>query len=83
MREDERELGKAAPLGAGLVVDLILGVFEEPHRLFALVHEVLHEEAEKLVIVEEGDVLLVALEHGAQVLVGVGENVQDERRAVL
>ena len=83
VREDERELGEAAPLGAGLVVDLILGILEEPHRLFALVHEVLHEEAEKLVIVEKGDVLLVALEHGAQVLVRVGEDVQDERRAVL
>ena len=83
MREDEREFGEAASLRAGLVEYLLLGVLEQPHRLLALVHEVLHEDTEELVLVEERHVLLVVLEHDAQMLVRVGQDVQDERRAVL
>ena len=83
MGEDEGELRETPSLGARLVEYLLLGVFEQADRLLALVHKVLHEDAEELVLVQKGHVLLVVLEHDAEVLVGVGQNVQDKRGTVL
>ena len=82
MREYQRQLREAASIGARLVEDLLLRVFEQADRLLALVHEVLHEDAEELVLVQERHVLLVVLEDDAEMLVGVGEDVQDEWRTV-
>ena len=83
MTEDEAQFRQAPPRGRRLVVYLLFGLLEEPDGLLAFVHQVLNEEAKVLVVVQKGNIFLVALEYHAQLLVRVREDVQDEGRAVL
>ena len=83
MAKDEAHLGQTPPVRALLVEYLVLGLLEQPHGLPALVHEVLYEYPEVLVVVQERYVVLVLPEYRPQELVRVGEDVQDEGRAVL
>ena len=83
MAKDEAKLGQTAPIGARLVVDFVLGVFEETNRLLALVHEILHEQFEVLVVVQEADIVFVLFENDAKMLIGVWQYVEYERWTVL
>ena len=83
MTENEAQLGETAPIGTRLVVDFVLRVFEETNRLLALVHEVLHEELEVLVVVQKRDVVFVFFENDTKVLIGVWQYVEYERWTVL
>lgn len=66
-----------------LLVHLLLGLLEKAHGLLRLVGQVLHDHAEVLVLPEDVHFALIPGHNGAQVLVGVRQQVQDVRRAVL
>ena len=83
MTKYETQFSEGPPVTRGLIVNLLLRFFEELSRLFTLVHEVFHEYLEVVIVVEEVELSLVVFEDLSQVLVGLGEDVQDEWRRVL
>lgn len=70
-------------MGICLVVYLVLCLSEKTDRLLALVHQVLHEDLEVLVLVQKLNAVFIVPEDLAQVLVRIREDVQDERGRVL
>lgn len=66
-----------------LLVHPLLGLLEQAHGLLGLVAQVLHEDAEVLVLPQDLHLAFVAGQEGAKVLVGVGQQVQDVWGAVL
>ena len=66
-----------------LLVHAFLGLLEQAHSLLDLIGQVLHHYPEVLVLPQGLHLALVAGEDGAQVLVGVWQQVQDVGRAVL
>ena len=83
MAEDQTQFCETSARGRGIVENFILCFLEKTCGLFAFVHEVLDKELEELVVVQERDVVLVLLEDSPKVLVGVREDIQNERRTVL
>lgn len=61
----------------------LLGLLKKAHGLLRLVGQVLHDHAEILVLPEDLHLALVPRQDGAEVLVGVRQQVQDVGRAVL
>lgn len=66
-----------------LLVHALLPLLEQADGLFGLLGQVLHEDPEVLVLPQSLHFALVAGQDGAQVLVGVWQQVQDVRGAVL
>ena len=66
-----------------LLVHALLSLLEKADGLLGLLGQVLHEDAEILVVAERLHLSLVAGQDGAKVLVGVWQQVQDVRWAVL
>lgn len=66
-----------------LLVHAFLSLLEQADGLFGLLGEVLHEDPEVLVLPQSLHFTFVARQDGAQVLVGVWQQVQDVRGAVL
>lgn len=66
-----------------LLIHPLLGLLEQAHGLLGLVAQVLHEDAEVLVLPQDLHLAFVAGQDGAKVLVGVGQQVQDVGGAVL
>lgn len=66
-----------------LLVHAFLALLEQADGLLGLLGEVLHEDPEVLVVPQHLHFALVARQDGAQVLVGVWQQVQDVRGAVL
>ncbi len=83
MAEDEAELGEVSPVVGILVEHLLLAFLEELDGLLALAHQVLDEDLKVLFIVEGHHVILILGGNEAQVLVGIGQNVEDEWRGIL
>lgn len=67
-----------------LLVHPLLPLFEQPDGSFGFLHQAVDVDFEVLVLAELGQplVLLVFAQDETQVLVGVGQDVQDVRRAV-
>lgn len=66
-----------------LLVHALLALLEQADGLLGLLGQVLHEDPEVLVVSQGFHLALVARQDGAQVLVGVGQQVQDVGGAVL
>lgn len=66
-----------------LLVHALLALLEQANGLLGLLGQVLHEDSEVLVVSQSFHLALVARQDGAQVLVGVGQQVQDVGGAVL
>lgn len=81
--EDETELGEVATVVRVLVEHLHLSLLEQLYGLLALSHQIIDEDVEVLVGVEDVHLVLVLGVDQVQSLVGVGQDVEDEGRAVL
>lgn len=66
-----------------LLIHPLLGLLEQAHGLLGLVAQVLHEDAEILILPQDLHLAFVAGQDGAKVLVGVRQQVQDVRGTVL
>ena len=66
-----------------LLVHPLLAVFKQADGLLGFLGQVLHEDSEVLVVPQRLHLALIAGKDGAEVLVGVWQQVQDVRRAVL
>lgn len=66
-----------------LLVHPFLSLLEQADGLFGLLGQVLHEDPEVLILPQSLHFTFVARQDGAQVLVGVWQQVQDVRGAVL
>lgn len=66
-----------------LLIHPLFPLLEEADGLLGFLHQVLHEHTEVLVFSQGLHLPLVAGQDGPEVLVGVGQKVQDVGRAVL
>lgn len=66
-----------------LLIHPLLALLEQADGLLGLLGQVLHEDPEVLVVSQRLHLALVASQDGAQVLVGVWQQVEDVRGAVL
>lgn len=66
-----------------LLVHPLLGLLKKTHGLLCLVGQVLHDHTEILVLPEDFHFALISRQNGAQVLVGVRQQIQDVGRTVL
>lgn len=66
-----------------LLVHALFAFLEQTDGLLRLLRQVLHEDAEVLVVTQSLHLALVTGQDGAKMLVGVGQQVQDVRRTVL
>lgn len=82
MREDEAELREVPPIVRVLVEHLHLALFEELDGLLALPHQIVDEDVEVLVGVQDIHLILVLRVDQVQALISVGQDVEDEGRAV-
>lgn len=66
-----------------LLIHPLLGLLKKAHGLLSLIGQVLHDHAEILVLPKDLYFALVSGQNGAQVLVGIWQQVQDVGWAVL
>lgn len=82
-KKKQKTLESNSPWLRVLLVHALLALLEQADGLLGLLGQVLHEDPEVLVVSQGLHLALVARQDGAQVLVGVGQQVQDVGGAVL
>ena len=83
MTKDQRQLGKIPSIMRVFLEHAVFAVSEELDGLFAFADEIVYEDFKIFVLVEKVNPVLVLRDDQPQMLVGVGEDVQDVRRRVL
>ena len=78
MTKNKRQFGEVAPVMARLVEHLLLALLEQFAGLFTFSIQVFDENAKVLILLEHIQSVLVFTKYCTQMLIGVGQNVQNE-----
>lgn len=80
--ENKAQFGQIPSVVGGLIKHFLFPFLKQFDRLFALVLEIFNEEAKVLVAVEHENLVLILGVNESQVLVGIWQDVENERRRV-
>ena len=83
MAEDQRELGQVSPVMRVFLEHAVFSISKELDRLLAFANKIVDEDFEVFVFIEKVNPVFILGDDQSQMLIRVGENVQNIRRRVL